>query len=259
MQVIKKISKLITPKSFVDSFFNEKDIFFILGMGRSGTKLLANLLNHDPNSLIFHEPVKKDFEEIVERNENYLKERKKILYHRIKDQEFEIYGEVNSNLRYHVHALSDYFPDVTLIHNVRDGRDVVRSVMSRDHYTGDGIGHHSLKPQKEDLLYEQWDRLSRFEKICWLWKDAVKKTEKYCQHTIHFEKWTKDYHYFKKSVLQSTGTYIPEEQWEEAMSIPNNQSSQYVIPHWKEWEEDKVRAFKNICGKELRKYGYTWE
>lgn len=259
MALFKKISRLITTQFTIDQFFHEKDVFFILGMGRSGTKLLSNLLNQDESSLIFHEPVRKDFEEIVERNDDYLRERKKILYHRIKNIDFDIYGEANSNLRYHTGQLLEYFPDVRLIHNVRDGRDVVRSVMSRDHYTDDGIGHHSIKPQKKDPLYDRWEELSRFEKICWLWKDAVVKTDTYCNHTIHFEKWTQDYDYFEENILQMTGITVTEEQWSDAMNTPNNQTRQYAIPHWRNWKDEYVRAFQNICGNQLEEYGYTWD
>lgn len=257
MSLRDRISRLFTTKAAVDSFYQEKEVFFILGMGRSGTRLLCNLLDQDENSLIFHEPVKKDFEEIVERNDGYIEERKERLYHRIKDEDFDIYGEVNSNLRYHAQPLSDYFSNATLIQNVRDGRDVVRSVMSRGHYTGDGIGHHSLRPEEEDPLYSRWGELTRFEKVCWLWRDAVEKAGKVCEHTVYYEKWTRDYHYFKDNILQATGTSIPEDLWADAMNTPDNETSEYAIPHWKEWGPERVRAFKKICGEQMRVYGYT--
>ena len=58
--------------------------------------------------------------------------RKKEMYLRTRLADFTIYGEVNSLLRRHLHALSHHFPAAGFLHMVRDGRDVVRTMMSTD-------------------------------------------------------------------------------------------------------------------------------
>ena len=60
----KKMLKLklfiwITDKK-IEKLLEDKNIFFILSIGRSGTQFLANLLNKAKKTYIVHEPVRSD-------------------------------------------------------------------------------------------------------------------------------------------------------------------------------------------------------
>ena len=48
-------------KKKVTKYINKKKFFFILAVGRSGTKFLSNLLNQASGVYVSHEPVKSDF------------------------------------------------------------------------------------------------------------------------------------------------------------------------------------------------------
>ncbi len=252
----------ITEKE-VNNWFKEKNVFFILGMGRSGTKLLADLLNKEKKSAVFHEPVNEDFRAVVEAHKSetladkYIKKfRKKRSYSLLKNKDIKTYGEVNSALRFHAKALKKNFPQSNLLHLVRNGKDVVRSLMSRGHYTKDGVGHHLLKPNKDDPLRKKWDNLNRFEKICWLWKDANERISREIDTFIKIEEISSDYNYFKKHVLSPINFNISKDVWRKSVKNPKNATKKYEIEHWTKWDISLLNSFNKICGKENEKYGY---
>jgi len=58
---VKTLSKFWITNKKVDKWFNDINTFFILSIGRSGTKFLSNLLNLVLRACIEHEPVRNDF------------------------------------------------------------------------------------------------------------------------------------------------------------------------------------------------------
>ena len=122
----------------IDEWAKSTRLFFVLGMGRSGTSFFANLLDSDPHSYVVHEPVQRDFSAYQdafhspEKADLYIRRfRGKEMFLRASGRGVSTYGEVNSTMRRHVHALRRIFPNARYLHLVRDGRDVVRSMMAR--------------------------------------------------------------------------------------------------------------------------------
>lgn len=250
----------------VDDFLGDKNIFFVLGVGRSGTKFLANLLNNDDRALVLHEPVRADFRAVVAAHKSseaagryIMRFRKKKIYCLIRTRGIGIgtYGEVNSALRFHARALKDSLPDAKLMHLARDGRQVVRSIMGRGHYTGDGIGHHSIFPAAYDPLSQTWGDLSRFEKVCWLWADGNRRVREQVPRLVRFEDLTNDYMYFRQNVAEPLSIFVNREEWIEAINNPMNTSRHYTIPDWTEWDSDLTDCFWAICGDEMAALGYA--
>ena len=95
----------------VEEWFNTKNVFFILSIGRSGTQFLSTLLNKAPKTLVVHEPFIESIPHQEAFNnpkkaEEYIKKfRKKEIYLRVHKYDIETYGEVNSFLRQHCIAL----------------------------------------------------------------------------------------------------------------------------------------------------------
>jgi hypothetical protein len=257
------VFSVLQPKDCINKWFAERNVFFLLGIGRSGTKFLSKLLNSDENAIVFHEPIPEDFDAfcIAHKNEKsayrYIsKYRKKKIYSLVKDKNVNTYGEVNSALRYHVEAITNCFPDAKTLHLVRDGRDVVRSFMSRRHYIKGSKGHHALKPTKKDPWYYKWDTLNRFEKICWLWADANRRVRKHVKRHVKFEKAISDYNYFEENIENYLSLHIGREIWREAINRPKNSTIQFKLPHWKEWDGRLTESFDKICGEEMNILGY---
>lgn len=247
----------------IDNFFNEKKIFFIIGLGRSGTKLLTEILNQMDIAIVFHEPVLKDYKAIVRAHKSNIELmkyitnfRKKYIYLLLRNKNFQIYGEVNSNLRYHIKELKSIFPNAKFLHIVRDGRDVVRSIMARKHYTGDRIGHHNIIPKTSDPFYIKWKELTRFEKICWLWKDSNNYIGKYIQKFVNFETLINNYDYFQKNIEDYLDLKIGYNLWKKKIEKPANITIKHVLPPHKFWDQKLKDKFDYICEEEMRQYGY---
>ena len=246
----------------INDWFNNKNVFFILSIGRSGTKFLSSLLNKAPNALVVHEPFiesipHQDVFNDPRKAEEYIQKfRKKEIYLRVRNYDIETYGEVNSFLRRHCQALKHGLPKATLIHLVRDGRAVVRSMYSRNTMLPNDYNTKRIRPREDDPWKDEWHKMSRFEKLCWYWAVENKYLRECIGKTVQFEKLVTDYDYFKKNLLKPLKLDIPEEMWKSEVNKPKNVTTTYKLPHWKEWDQKKKEAFERICGDEMKKCGY---
>lgn len=149
--------------------------FFIFSLGRSGTQFLSRLLNNDPKAKVLHEPLRRDTLEYAKSfNEEYSYNkyiegfRKKYILSNGSDQKIKVYGEVNSLLRRHCAAIMTNIPNVKGLYLIRDGRDVVRSMMSRGAMSNNWF-YNTIIPPNDDPSFSTWHHWGRFEKCCWFW------------------------------------------------------------------------------------------
>lgn len=143
--------------------------FFITGMGRSGTMWLAQLLNESEGVRVYHEALKRGVK-ILEKGHklnrfammSYLEKRKAEMV----PPGGQRWGEVNSYLRYWVEPLREAFPDVPILGLVRDGKEVVASLMRRGVYGS---------RDRRNLPRPPMDTMDQFAKCCWLWADTYER------------------------------------------------------------------------------------
>jgi|Deesub1362A_J573_1020465.scaffolds.fasta_scaffold00470_10 hypothetical protein len=263
-KIITRLNFWVTDRE-IEEWANNKNIFFILAIGRSGTKFLADLLNKAPDACVVHEPVKDDFQAYQEafhseeKAKRYIQGfRKKEIYLRVRNQPIHSYGEVNSVLRRHCYALKEAFPNATFVHLVRDGRDVVRSMMSRKTMTADDPNTRRIYPKRGDPWRDKWPEMSRFERLCWYWQVENRYLRSCIKRTVQLERIVSSYEYFSDEVLKPLNLEIPEGIWQEAVKSPKNVTREYKLPHWSEWEQEKVAAFWRICGDEMKANGYDF-
>jgi hypothetical protein len=253
----------------VDSLLAKTKLFFILGTGRSGTQMLSGLLNKSEKALVVHEPNRHEdrnlYTEIRQNSAlavQYLNEfRRYGIYRRIMASMPQIYGEVTGTLRYHCAALKEVFPHVRLFLLVRDGRDVVRSVMNMKRFYKKGSKKfHSLGPLESDHFHEQWHAMSRFEKICWAWADTNRVLlEIIPDDVVYFERVISDYDYTKQRLFEPLGLSISFEQWREsAKHKSKNATKVHTFPHWKDWRTREEESFDRICGQMMIELGYEY-
>lgn len=247
----------------VEAWIESTNLFFILGSGRSGTTFLANLLNKAAEAYVVHEPIRADF--VAYRHafhdatvaERYIKRfRKKEMYLRAYDRPITVYGEVNSVLRRHASALQQAFPDATLLHLVRDGRDVVRSMMARNTLLPDDPSTIGIRPVASDPWAEEWEKMDRFARLCWYWQVDNTYLRQTIGRTKQFEQILKSYDYFKSEILVPCGLKIPHSSWQQAVKKPSNATEQHQLPLWEAWSDAQQEIFLRICGDEMRKCGY---
>ncbi|MHA1413969.1 MAG: hypothetical protein ACTSO4_15295, partial [Promethearchaeota archaeon] len=216
-----------------------------------------------PKAYVVHEPINIDHlayqKAFHNRNYSfkYINEfRKKEIYLRVKNKNIEIYGEVNSLLRRHFDALRMAFPKATFLLLIRNGKDVVRSLMSRETMTKKDPNTRYIYPSENDPYQKKWKDMSRFEKLCWYWQIAYKDLKTKIDKVIKFEKIISSYEYFQKNVLKPLQLEISEEIWRNEIKKPKNATINYTFPHWTKWENHRKKKFDEICGEIMKEFGY---
>ena len=253
----------------VDSLLAKTDFFFILGAGRSGTQMLSGLLNKSRYAMVLHEPNRHDDRnQYIQSRENpdyalgYVAQfRKYQILNRIEIQPPVIYGEVTGTLRYSARALQEVFSNAKFLILVRDGRDVVRSIMGmKTFYRKGSRPFHRIMPLHDDPCYELWANMSRFEKTCWLWANSYSLLLESIPATavIQLERIVKEYDYFRERILVPLDLSITFEQWQESVKRKSKNATRiYTFPQWKDWSVEYSRSFSKICGEMMTKLGYT--
>jgi sulfotransferase family protein len=247
----------------VEEWIASKKFFFILAIGRSGTTFLSHLLNMSADAVVFHEPASSDIDAYrraffsPDDAERYIASfRKKEMYLRSRLTDFTVYGEVNSLLRRHFHALSRHFPAAGFLHMVRDGRDVVRTLMSTDALRPGDMWTWWLRPHESDPFFAQWRTMDRFAKLCWYWRMENHHLRTSIGNTVRFEEITGDYQCLEQRILRPFGLVLPQSVWTQQAGVQRNPTGTYRIPHWREWDARQIRTFEAICGDEMRANGY---
>lgn len=259
--------KIRISEKNLDRFLGAQKIFFGFSTARSGSTFLTDLLAGElEDGLIVHEPNINDYWSYpqvlrAEKNaETYVRNyRKKEIFERIAPREYSIYGEFNPFFVLHCRAVSAMIPGAIIFHLVRDGRDVVRSIYSREI-----LGHKDpmsklIKPPEDDPYYEEWSSFNRFEKICWKWQYENTLLRDTIEHKVHFEQLIKNYDYFNTHINKRLGVNIPEQGWALRTTSPKHASPVYKLEHWTKWPAKYQKSFERICGAEMDKCGYNMD
>jgi hypothetical protein len=224
---------------------------------------LAQLLNKAKGNRVLHEPTRIDFLAYtqayydLESKFDYIsKLRKRYIYLHNHQSDFSQYGEVNSILRRHSQALRRNIPNLKLFYLVRDGRDVVRSMMARRAFTYKDPNTFLIKPNQNNQYYKDWPKMGRFERLCWYWREENVHLNKLIGKPLLFEKLIKDYEYFKEHLLNPLELDISREQWANEINLPKNPTTEHVIPHWEDWDIERTARFERICGDLMKSLGY---
>ena len=262
--MIKNRLKVWITTNTVEKWIKNTQIFFILAIGRSGTMFLSQLLNKSPKAFVVHEPVRTDFRAYkqaffseIKANKYFSKFRKKEIFLRNHKLNINTYGEVNSVLRRHCNAIKTSFPTAKVLHLVRDGRDVVRSMLSRKTMTNVDQNTKNIMPKNGDQWYDEWGNMTRFERLCWYWNIENHYLLDNIGKIIQFENLISSYEYFQEKLLIPLGLVIPESLWEKEINAPKNITSKYEFPHWTQWDSKRKSIFNTICGKIMKEVGYS--
>lgn len=161
----------------------KKDNFFITGCARSGTTAIAEILDTASNakvtveeSPILHVECRALYDGVFEEPRKTFYIAKSSTMDRW-NSEGKIYGDKNVN----------YVPfipyiDEKIIYLIRDGRDVVRSLMNwHGHFKNvyseaegkrpDLSDYCRPRPHPDNPYFKKWPNMSRFEMCCWYWQE----------------------------------------------------------------------------------------
>ena len=259
--------------------------FFILSLGRSGTKFLSNLFNTNKNLICLHEPNKVD--DYINLPLSYYYPNSSILHDSLtnrfnlikntykSDSEIEAYGEVNSLLRYNAEWLKRNL-NAKIVSIARDPKKVIRSIYLRNVYIDHKGSHMPIMPKNEDPYVNEWVHMNRFERICWYWKHTNQHLIRYNFPIYKFERLIDNYDTFLGLIEQLGISNIDKKTWKKLSSKPLNNSKNFKnnvryfmkkiiglekyervdIGQYDSWTKPQKDSFKKICGKVANDLGY---
>lgn len=237
----------------------------LTGVGRSGTVFTATLLNHAENVVACHEHFLDKHLDAL----SYYKPDHPYVDHalrrgaealRQKHPEATTFVDVNGRLRNVVDNIERELAPAQCFHLVRDGRRVVRSHYTRKAYT-DRTGTLHTIPHDPELAAE-WDNWSRFEKLCWYWRDTADRLLERGLPVLRFEDVISDYDILRDVLLEPADIKLTRDDWEATRHQPLNATRfqlKWLLP-WRdrplEWTADHERRFRELCGPTMKALGY---
>ena len=259
---------------------------FIISTGRTGTHFFSHFFNNNfKNTYCTHEPRIDLFETNIAYARKKISDNfatKLLLYSRRKirkklDQRgVTNYIESNNNLSYMIPIVRKVFPNYKIVHIVRDGEDIVKSLYSkttnrrfegRVEFLSRDDHRNRLKASffEDDPYYAKWNNMSRFEKCCWYWsrkdawiRKAIKNDER--AKTFKFEQLFKekdpkawndliDFCGLSQDFNQTDIiSYISQKR--------SNENKSFKLGDAKEWPTDHIASFKEIAGEHMIESGY---
>lgn len=250
-------------------------VVFVLSTGRTGTKTLAEGLAGG-DILAEHQP---PFSRILTVASNYYLHG--WLSRPILEQLVRWLREpqiLNANCRYYIQTYSlDYLPakiisqrlpNVYVIHLVRDPRTFVRSYLNWMHTRFNSFvanklvfGWHPSGLFTRAVPGRVWLRMNEFQKVCWHWTyknallerlfegDARYKRARF--EDLFLSEGTETLH----DILTFAG--VPyRDGFESAIRQSKNRSRKSYFPAWQEWSVERRQQLLEMCGSQMRHYGY---
>ena len=248
------------PNGFVHEKLKGK-VFFITSTGRTGTTLFARIIDSSDGFFARHEPVLN--EQFFHRKaiESPSFSDKYIFGFRMKEIFLTApgypYCEVNSAIRRFAASIKKYDEGIPIIHVVRNGKDVVSSVLNRDSLTDRDPVYYGMVPHASFIENGRWERMSRFEKICYMWSEENKWLSENSDITVRFEDIIKDYGCFKSLICDRIGVSVEEKDWEKICGELVNQNRHYDESNKPEnWSLEDKNKFSKLCSDQMHFYGY---
>lgn len=251
---------------------NQKlNYLFVTGLGRSGTTFLANLLSGVPR-------ITSDHERIGDReywllswylggnySVPYLQREKSVIDSKFSEK--TLYVDVNSYLQNSVPQVREVFGSSSVLHLVRDPKEVIRSIYTR---RNDNDIH--LLPKDESQI-RNWLEKDRFYQVCLNWKLAIEQMVEHNVEPVKFEELTTNYQYISEKLLKPYNISLSEGEWQQAKAKKANKTPSkpyryvYAKLKGKQFQKDELGKFdswtveyqniyNDVCAELAEKLGY---
>jgi len=280
-------------------------IFFGAGPGRCGTMALSKMLNLEHRVVCTHEGnVHKGLDWDLKGQkqllpyltlENYqayshpenaseiFLSKRSVMKKIIQDKDLLAMGDIAYNNAPFVSVIPKLFPNSKLIILIRDGRDFVRSVYTNERPDPTPVGWLDndtsrtplesyiswgrLRPTKDRMAEEAWNKFDALEKNAWLWSetiglilDGAKMWQDENVYILRFEDFVKDTktEYSKiRDFLGISNNKVPNDICPYFNTPVNKrEDGNKVLPHWKDWTPEQQDKFNAIAGDMMKKLNY---
>ncbi len=263
--------------------FQDFPVRFIVSTGRTGTKFFEKFFNknfsriearHEPFPDLHRLSVSKfrDRMDLQQSSRQFILERAEILAN-VKQKDNEVYIESSLYLASLIPEIEDIFGDYKILHVVRDPRTFVVSAynkraMEKGSYLfhGDDDVRRRLNSNDfpEDPYFGKWEKMSRFERICWHWVKFNSLISSSIRNHEHY-KMMKFEGIFYDDKNKSLGDvskffeidkYQMSDQFDDSISQKVNINSDKLIDEYSGWSKEMKDHFEKIIYPDAKKYGY---
>ena len=261
---------------------------FVVGSGRSGTRMIFKLLSGIPEIEIYHEYLCTHIQQASALyymqliDEDKIKERIKELHGAaIYYSEARYWMDCSNKLSWIIEPLFELFPQAKFVNLTRDGRKVASSYFHKlgaEMYDDDSVrimlnwlsNRDSVPlpppekkywwniPQKEQPFAEDFPKFSRFQRCCYQWREAnrviiesLKKIPKEQQLLVKFENLTTNKDVLKRFLQFFEVEY--EEHFLESLQTPRN----VFFPMDFNLTDTQLRQFNEIAADMMEELGYA--
>ena len=251
----------------------------IVSTGRTGTRFLAEYLNREyPEVEAYHTTPRSTAVNVL--SNMYLSGMlsEKMLLSAWSALKGSDYGRTNKacfvDSNNHLFAFAaiagQLYPDVRIVHVVRDPRTYVRSHINwARQRTKSFIANYVVpfwQPNgwlAREVPLGRWLRMSTFERFCWVWDYKNRYLSKIESTStaylrIRFEDFTGSGG--DTPALGELAKFLGLSAAGEATShAPVNQTEKRRFPSWADWPAEQCRQLDRICGEQMRSFGYGTE
>lgn len=243
--------------------------FFVLSAGRCGTMTLAHMLDTATNARVFHHPQPDPIREClqawwgkIEKSEAFWRFRRPFLTQAWKMG--LVHGETDLLMTPFSEAIAREIPEAKFIALIRDPRDFVRSGMRRNYYRGHPWDVGRLRPAVGDEDSPVWDRMSPFEKVCWLWARTYREIGAMAERIgaervriLRMEDLVR-----RPETVKDVFAFLGLNGYDEVTirkirSQKFNAQTQGEFPKPKQWTDEDHETLWRICGPVAEQYGYS--
>lgn len=256
--------RLASPLRRTEAFVPAANVFFIVGHGRSGTQFLAHLLDQARNATVAHEPCAADIYAAQRARlepafaEAYMRNFRRFLIQECAERARPgKYGEVNSRLRHFIGPLSRTFPAARLLRLVRDGRDVVRSMMARDRWMIDVIAKRAGQLDIDDPFVGELPQMDDFARACWYWRFDTLRSADQLPAFLRFEDFISDPDYVVEHIVRPLELDLDRDVVTRELATPRNSTQQHAVGDWTGWSAAQRATFERLCGEVMERHGYA--
>lgn len=245
---------------------------FFLSTGRTGTQWFSYLFKKQKNLMVFHQAVpslaiQNKFYYNILKNDNlddnlkfeigkeiFLAAREEYFVYSYKTN--KIFLETNNDLLFFAELISKLIPNSKFVHLYRHPGDFVRSGLARAWFNDKLVDQKMIVPNS----IENWDKLSRVQKISWLWLEENSFIE-----NIKLKIGKDRFFNFNFSTFSSkelidlsifVGSELSKKKIEKTKEVRLNIQKNNFIPKYEKWEEKDKNDLREICGDLAEKYGY---